>query len=87
MDAISAALDELPDVVEEWSQLPESQQIGWLLDWDDLIFGGWRSLTKQQDALATEGQRQYRQLQQRLSDAAPLFTQIGRGRYVTEISA
>jgi hypothetical protein len=87
MDAISAVLDELPEVVEDWPQLPESQQIGWLLDWDDLIFGGWRALTRQQDALSTEGKQQYRQLQQRLLDAAPLFTRIGRGRYVTEISS
>lgn len=87
MNAISAALDELPQVVEDWPQLPESQQIGWLLDWDDLIFGGWRTLTRQKNALSADGKQQYLQLQQRLLGAVPLFTQVGRGQYVAEISA
>jgi hypothetical protein len=35
--ALEAALDDLPEIVEEWNDLPDGERVSWSLDWDHLM--------------------------------------------------
>lgn len=37
LGALEAALDDLPEIVDEWNDLPESERVSWSLDWDHLM--------------------------------------------------
>lgn len=37
LHAIESALDDLPDIEDEWNELPDGERASWSLDWDHLM--------------------------------------------------
>lgn len=71
--AIECALDDLPDIVEEWNTLAEGERVSWSHDWDQLM-GTYLILLDEHfrtDAMTERQRRRYALVLDRLREALP----------------
>ena len=78
LDALDAALDDLPEVAEEWQELADGERASWSLDWDHLM--GTYLITldryKRHGDMTAEQISRYRALLTRLREALPVIDSL-----------
>jgi hypothetical protein len=78
LHAIESAVSDLPEIVDEWDELPDGERASLSLDWDHLM-GSYLIMLDQfrEDGEMTVKQtRRYHTLLQRLSDSSPLIERL-----------
>lgn len=76
--AIEAALSDLPELVDEWDELPDGERASWSLDWDHLM-GSYLTLMDEQhraNAMTSAQSGRYEALRTRLRAAMPAIKQL-----------
>jgi hypothetical protein len=81
-EAIEAALDDLPEVTEEWQTLPEGERVSWSLDWDHLMGTYLVILERYQSGkeLTREQESRYCALKAKLRAALPTINRLNLHR-------
>lgn len=77
--ALTAEVEDLPNVVEEWDALPEWNQASITLDWSHLLCDYLTELDRffRADQMTVIQAARYRQLLWKMTDALPLFERLG----------
>jgi hypothetical protein len=76
--AIEAALADLPEIVEEWEELPDGERASWSLDWDHLMGSYLIILDRYHTGaeMSEEQNRRYHALRDCLRAALPLIDRL-----------
>lgn len=78
LNALEAALDDLPDAAGEWPDLSSEQQADFSLDWAHLMADYLSSLDEyyRDGRMPADQEQRYRDVRQRLENAAPLIDRL-----------
>lgn len=79
LECDSLMLGDLPEIAEEWAELPEGERISWSLDWDQIMGGDLPFLEAQYrgGAMTRTQQTRYRKLLKRLKEHLPIIERLG----------
>jgi hypothetical protein len=71
-------LDELAEVAEEWTKMPDGERASWSLDWDQLMTSDLPEIEQYYRCgkLAAEQRARYRDLRRRLKAALPTIERL-----------
>jgi hypothetical protein len=76
--AIECALDDMPEIEDEWDILPVGERVSWSQDWDQLMGTHLKTLDQhhKSGAMTDRQRRRYATLLDRLRDALPLIERL-----------
>ncbi|MBI4493019.1 MAG: hypothetical protein HY690_09520 [Chloroflexi bacterium] len=77
--ALAASVEDLPNLVAEWDELPDGERASTSLHWDHLLADYLTELDEHYRAnVMTAAQRErYEELRRRLGEASPLLSRLG----------